>query len=292
MKNREHRYVDSRLSAYVDGEVTDRERKRIEAHLATCQACRADLRSLRWTKDVLQQTPVLEVPHSFVVRQVDVERQRPARRRFTLMATQWATAVVALLFVLVLGGDLLTGARIPVGRSGEALATEVMVVEKQVKVTEIVKEGDRLASGATPQEESVKEGAPMRMVVTATVEVELESEGAPEQVESMAQESPTPAAEIMMAQPEDEMAKETSEVETEMLPPAEPDETERENLGPKRPLPSPDKAEIPPPPPPTVTVEYGQRSGSTRLPWRIAEGVLGIAFVALCVLVIWMRRQR
>jgi anti-sigma factor RsiW len=79
---REHRYVGVRLSAYVDGEVSDRERRRIETHLASCEACRAELRALRWTVGLLRQTPSVRAPRLFVVREADlVKEQQPVRAR-------------------------------------------------------------------------------------------------------------------------------------------------------------------------------------------------------------------
>jgi anti-sigma factor RsiW len=117
MGGREHAYVENRLSAYVDDQVSGRERRRIEAHLAHCETCRADLRTLRWTVGLLHQAPQVKAPRRFVVREADLDRaQRPMRRMSPLMVAQWATAVVALLLVLVLGGDLLAGrGRLPIG---------------------------------------------------------------------------------------------------------------------------------------------------------------------------------
>ena len=125
MGNREHRYVDRRLSAYVDGELGNRERARVESHLARCHACRASIRSLRWTKQLLRQAPAVKVPRAFVVREADLAQTRRAvALRRPLAATQWATAVVALLFILVLGGDLLLGARLPGVLDGRSLRSE------------------------------------------------------------------------------------------------------------------------------------------------------------------------
>lgn len=38
-----HQDIQTELAGYVDGELSDRERERVEAHLAGCAACRADV---------------------------------------------------------------------------------------------------------------------------------------------------------------------------------------------------------------------------------------------------------
>ena len=43
MKEMNCKRVNRRLLAYLDGEVSPRERKRIQAHLSTCPSCRREL---------------------------------------------------------------------------------------------------------------------------------------------------------------------------------------------------------------------------------------------------------
>jgi len=144
MGKREHQFVGVRLSAYVDDEISDRERRRIEAHLAHCEECQAELRALRWTVGLLRQAPPVKAPRLFVVREADLaSERRPARRRAPLLVTQWATAVVALLFVLILGADLLAGRGLPqiAGvplRGGQEEVAVTQLVEREVVVTLVV----------------------------------------------------------------------------------------------------------------------------------------------------------
>ena len=44
---REHRWTDARLSAYLDRELSKRERHRLEAHAGICPECRRMLATLR-----------------------------------------------------------------------------------------------------------------------------------------------------------------------------------------------------------------------------------------------------
>lgn len=49
------------LSAYVDGELSNGERRRIEAHLASCGVCQGSLQDLRELKQAFQSLPLVAV---------------------------------------------------------------------------------------------------------------------------------------------------------------------------------------------------------------------------------------
>lgn len=51
---REHRWTGARFSAYLDRELTERERQRLEAHAGICPECRRMLASLRRTMEGLR----------------------------------------------------------------------------------------------------------------------------------------------------------------------------------------------------------------------------------------------
>jgi anti-sigma factor RsiW len=321
---RVHRYVAARLSAYVDGEVSHRERRRIESHLASCEACRAELRALRWTVDLLRQTPPVKAPRLFVVREADLVKERPrARARMPLQVTQWATAVVALLFVLVVGVDLLAGRGLPragiapVARGEREMAAVTEVVEEQA----VEQQTDQVAR-AVPDE------TPPPM---PTLEARIEAEAAPaEEAASKAGEpGETPEAPMAMKAPELDATEAmtateeagvmlaqpalsptpappeasggggappvtaTAEPEIALAHPA-PTEPPEVDLQPEVEAPAPKPTERVLPTPSQWTGEYGLR---TLLPqdvllWRIAEAVLGLALVLLLVAVVWMRSRR
>ncbi len=46
---REHRWTHARYSAYLDGELSDAERSRVEEHVGICPQCRRMLASLKKT---------------------------------------------------------------------------------------------------------------------------------------------------------------------------------------------------------------------------------------------------
>src|SRR5579862_386389 len=60
-------HVSELLSAYLDGQVNVPERSRVEAHLAECAACRADLEELRTLASMLRRLPAQRPPRSFAL---------------------------------------------------------------------------------------------------------------------------------------------------------------------------------------------------------------------------------
>ena len=54
------RYVQSRLSAYLDFELSGAEQQQIRSHLEVCMECSSEFESLRRTKQLLKQMPVVK----------------------------------------------------------------------------------------------------------------------------------------------------------------------------------------------------------------------------------------
>jgi anti-sigma factor RsiW len=54
---REHRWTHSHLSAYLDSELADDERARVEDHVGICPHCRRVLATLRHTIERLRDLP-------------------------------------------------------------------------------------------------------------------------------------------------------------------------------------------------------------------------------------------
>lgn len=54
---REHNWTHAHLSAYLDQELSDSERERLEDHLSICPHCRRVLRTLRRTLEKLMDLP-------------------------------------------------------------------------------------------------------------------------------------------------------------------------------------------------------------------------------------------
>jgi hypothetical protein len=184
----EHEYVGQRLSSYLDDQLSEEERARVEDHLHACERCRRDLRTLRWTTGLLRETPALEVPRSFVLREADLAPQRAAPAWRSPFALRWATAVVAVLLVLVVAGDALTGAWLP--RHGAA---------------------PPVAYQGAPRAEWVEKRAAATAVATAAATVVEEKEMVPQQ-EAPAQPQEEGAGEpaALAASPEERVAAESS----------------------------------------------------------------------------------
>lgn len=50
------------ISAYLDGELTPRERRELAQHVSTCGRCAADLQSFQRVRAAVRALPVLDVP--------------------------------------------------------------------------------------------------------------------------------------------------------------------------------------------------------------------------------------
>lgn len=75
------RYVQSRLSAYLDCELSGQEQQQIRSHLEQCIECSLELESLRSTKKLLRQMPVVipaRGPEQVLLR---IRQATPAPRR-------------------------------------------------------------------------------------------------------------------------------------------------------------------------------------------------------------------
>jgi hypothetical protein len=138
---------DELLSAYLDGELSERERQFLEARLAQDPTLRAELRALRQTVSLVQELPQVAAPRNFILSKSMVEgrqpsptpapqavREAPRLRPEQARGRAWAaplltaaTAVVSLLFAVVLAGDLL----LP-GIGGLASAPEPIEQSKEI----------------------------------------------------------------------------------------------------------------------------------------------------------------
>jgi anti-sigma factor RsiW len=91
------------LSAYLDGQVSAEERRRIEAHLAACRECADELRQLQQVTYLLRSCPPVRPPRSFTLTPEQVALRRP--RPFFVSLAPYATAIAAVLLALVVFAD-------------------------------------------------------------------------------------------------------------------------------------------------------------------------------------------
>jgi len=137
-------HVTAWLGAYHDGELQGRRWRQVEAHLAHCATCRADLERLRALAALLQESPAagdLMPPERFVAQvglRLPRRPERPAWQRGLEIGWQLvplgllgAWAFVQVVFVVVgvvlvalrmgVGGDVVAGL-LPASRQGLWLA--------------------------------------------------------------------------------------------------------------------------------------------------------------------------
>jgi len=103
---------DELLSAYLDRELGERERERLEARLSEDPALQAELRAMQQTVSMVRELRQVSAPRNFILSDSMVQRRAPApapepRRAWVAPVLTAATTVVSLLFVVVLVGDLL-----------------------------------------------------------------------------------------------------------------------------------------------------------------------------------------
>lgn len=314
-----HEYVLERLSPYIDEQLQVKERARVEAHLSTCPSCRKELQTLQWTRSLLRQAPPVPLPRSFVIREADLApaRRKPAHRN-PAFALQWATALVAILLVVVVAGDVFLG-RVPAALGSQQevamlsaetpMVVSTVVVESEAAVESLAAEAAQEdAGGRAPPE------APEEMIAPTAPDFGGEKANeAPEQVQVLEQGdliTGTMAAPPMMLQvaPEPGTPEEAApeQPSAKAFGPQEPASTPTpEEQGVEQPVETP-LAMAPPPDTPAGeplreprTEEPTQREALpgwhaqlSRAGWRVAEVGLGLLLVGLIVAIVWVRRAK
>ena len=121
-ENADHDRMRERLSPYLDGQLSDRDREGMERHLEGCQECRVELDALRATRMLLRTLPQARPPRSFVL--VAAPKRQGLPRSFYWLRT--ATAAAAACLLLLLAAPALWpagGASAPQPTTGGALST-------------------------------------------------------------------------------------------------------------------------------------------------------------------------
>jgi len=147
----EHGFFEERLSAYLDGELTRREHEAVERHVATCSTCQWELETLGQTIQWTRELPTLTVPRVFTI-PVPAEPVRSVRwRRNLLPVLQGATALIAVLLVFAVAGDLMLGSL--GGSQTPDMAYQQEVVSSDVEVTQVVEKMVEAPAAAEPEME-------------------------------------------------------------------------------------------------------------------------------------------
>lgn len=103
---RSHRHINPEtLSEYLDGRLQGSALEQVDQQLGTCQLCREELESLRWTTTMLQELPEEAPRRSFVMTAAPMPAPIPSppfQLPNLLRVPQWAYAGAASVAVLVL----------------------------------------------------------------------------------------------------------------------------------------------------------------------------------------------
>jgi anti-sigma factor RsiW len=315
----EHAYVEERLSAYLDGEVSPRERKIVERHLLGCQACRWNLETLRQTVRWTRELPTVRVPRSFTI-PVPARPVRAAHRGWSLPLLQGATALVAVLLFLVVAGDTLLSTFVTAPSpehlvSRDLGATEVQPPQVGAGAVELTQETEKRAEQVIETVTVIVEVASPAPAAREVPATEAASVGA-EAGETPTLESGTMGAMGFFSPTEEGQAAEVEEAAAAPAPAAAPTETkvvtyvvEVTQVPEPTAAPTPALATLAPaalaptalaaaPEAPAVEAEEEMPRGALQEPLvtvlGVTEIVLTAAFVLLAVttIVVMLRRRR
>lgn len=321
-----HRYALQRLSSYIDGQLSEQERERVQVHLRACPDCREQLRILRWTKDLSRQMPVMPVPRSFIIREADLEA-RPAAAGWprllpSLAGLQTAAAIVAVLLVLVVAGDLWMGGGVPIDQPAPMLSMKAEVAETITLVAAAPMESAK-ASSAHEQPNPLPDPQRITSVnaATTTAVPDVAALGMAEPTATaMTERNPTlPPHPAQTSTPAGFSSQVTSTKSLSTLEPTATVTIVPTHTPTTEPTPTPEPTATPVPPlaiaqtatpqqlaavPEAAALEEAQieeqslprgedasfgaeRHGSS---WRFAQIALGVVLVGLLIAIVWLRR--
>lgn len=120
------------ISAYLDGQLAQKERARLEARLQASAELRSALEDLRNTRTLLRSQPRVRAPRNFTLTPQMVGGLAPRRSTPSLFPfMRLASAFAGLVFVLVLVADLFAGAP-PVPTASMPQMAEVAMATEEV----------------------------------------------------------------------------------------------------------------------------------------------------------------
>ena len=207
------------LSAYLDNALTSAEKERFEQLLASDEALRASLEEQRLIQASMRRLPRLRAPRNFTLDPALFGRPMPSTSERLYPILRTATAVVAVLFVVVLVLEFLPSDG---GEDGQPLAfsTEAqMEAEEAPAAAEAPAEEAPAAAFIEEQEVEITREVEtvVRDEAASEVEADIPAEApAEEMVEEEAAQEPEPAADAEAA-PAEEPAAEMPPVEDEGL---------------------------------------------------------------------------
>ena len=113
------------LSAFLDGQLPQAEKTRLEARIQSDPALSAVLANLRQARSILRRTPKRHIPRNFILTPKMAGIKPPVPR--LVPALSWASATAMLLFILTLGTNFL--GKISFGAAAPMMAAAPMTSE-------------------------------------------------------------------------------------------------------------------------------------------------------------------
>ena len=267
----------AQLSAYLDNELSPRERRKIEARLKTRPELQATLENLRKTKMVLAEAPRLALPRSFTLtpQMVGLSRRRSPAQGYRLAAAALSFLFIALVVVDVSRGALRGAVPAELAPRSEEMMIKSAPEEEEVgEAWDAMEEPSLLEAAEAPaaegEAEETEELAP-------EAEAELAA-GAPAESESVQEESQADQAAGAAESELDRSGDGQEEVGAEDLEAqAQPAPTTGQNAEDRGVIGAEDDAGLPPP---------------SRINWlRLAEIILGLAAIGSFAAA-WIKRKR
>lgn len=220
------------LSPYLDGEVTDTERRQVETALAASAELQAELNALQNTVALLAALPDMPAPRPFTLTEADVAEFSHSslreKNRFRIPTWLWGlgTAAAAMICILAAGGILFSA---QFGGSNSAPAAEVAMQQEAAAPDTNLAEGEvEAASGkvAPAVEEKAAAEPPLTAIETEpppAAPPAPEAEVAAAEAEQAAPSQPAGAAEESGAEQTESFTADTVEElnAAEAAPPAD-----------------------------------------------------------------------
>ena len=167
------------LSAFLDGQLSQAKRTRLETRIKSDPAFTAALEELRQVRTLLRRTPRRRAPRNFTLTPKMAGIRPPVPRAVPVLS--WASAIAVLLFIVTLGSNLL--GQIPLGAAGPMMAA-----------APVASSPPALAVPATQAPVSTQAFVNGNAVATPTAEASIMTirESTPPGVRSVAKTSPAP----------------------------------------------------------------------------------------------------
>jgi hypothetical protein len=298
-----------RLNAYVDGALSERERRRFEQELAGDPRLQAELKEIQAVRAALRRLPRVRPPRNFTLDPAAYSVPRPYRAAqwYPVLRTATAFAAVAFAFLLALSLFLTPdGAQAPLVGVSSTESSREMAVEAEFAAPEEAIEEEAVAEGdfAESAAESAEQTAPMEMEAAgeaAAEEAAAVTDEAAAGAAAPAPEATQPAREEALVAPESEGAVDVAAEDALESPayPAPPPQLAAPIEYPEPPTPTAEEISVQPAPTiapesPAETAEASATQESEPAPLPIlllAQIATGVVFAGLLVALLVVRRR-